>query len=78
MLPAVQAGSKAKTTLLVFAALPICMYFFFLFYYLALDVLLAILSIPAKLDALAGNEGAAKPEASVESDRTGFDSGDPT
>jgi hypothetical protein len=53
--------------LYVFAALPLIMYFFFLSYYLFLDVLLAILSIPRKLDTLAAGRGTADAVGSEES-----------
>lgn len=41
------------TTLFAAAAIPVCAYVLLLFYYLTLDVLSAIVSIPRKLDAIA-------------------------
>jgi hypothetical protein len=66
--PARNAASRAKTMLYVFAALPLIMYFFFLSYYLFLDVLLAILSIPRKLDRLAVGSHATDASGPEESD----------
>ena len=66
--PARRAASTASTMLYVFAAMPLIMYFFFLSYYLFLDVLLAILSIPRKLDRLAAGHGATDAAGSEESE----------
>jgi hypothetical protein len=46
------------TTLLAAAAVPVYAYVLLLFYYLTLDVLSAIVSIPRKLDALADGDRA--------------------
>jgi hypothetical protein len=61
--------------LYVFAALPLIMYFFFLSYYLFLDVLLAILSIPRKLDRLAAGSHAAALAGPEESEVEDAESG---
>ncbi|HIQ21325.1 MAG TPA: hypothetical protein EYH34_08850 [Planctomycetes bacterium] len=68
MLPALEVASRARTVLFLMAALPVLMYFAFLFYYLALDVLQAVLSLPLKLDRLATSEGRTEREADAEDD----------
>lgn len=49
-------AQSATGVLIVFAALPFFSYVFFLFYYLLIDVIRAILSVPSKLDDLAAEE----------------------
>ncbi len=50
------AGTMAGRTLVGFAAVPLFVYLFFLFYHLAIDVLRAVLAIPGKLDRLRSEE----------------------
>jgi len=57
MLPARAMASSTKNLLIAFAALPLLYYVFFLFYHLFIDVIRDILSLPEKLDRLAGPKG---------------------
>lgn len=50
--PAQVTASQATQWIICFAALPFVTYFFFLLYYLLVDLIRAVLSIPGKLDAL--------------------------
>jgi len=52
LVPAASAASQATKTLISAAALPVAAYLCFIFYHLLIDVLRAILAIPAKLDRL--------------------------
>ena len=56
MLPAEVTASRARTTLITSAALPLFTYVFFLVFYLGIDVLRAILAIPGEIGKLRRND----------------------